>query len=120
MTNDQSAEQLLELAAASGAEAAEVFQSQSLSKPIFFEANRLKQLESSQSEGTTLRLWRDGRPGLAVAYGPVEPEKLVERAISLSTLNQPETVELTASTTLSHYPDIGESVPVEQLVSWGK
>ncbi|WP_422630658.1 hypothetical protein [Planktothrix agardhii] len=53
MTYDQSAEQLLELAAASGAEAAEVFQSQSLSKPIFFEANRLKQLETSQSEGTT-------------------------------------------------------------------
>lgn len=120
MTNDQSAEQLLELAAASGAEAAEVFQSQSLSKPIFFEANRLKQLESSQSEGTTLRLWRDGRPGLAVAYGPVEPEKLVERALALSTLNQPEPIELKESTTPSTYPDIGESVPVEQLVSWGK
>ncbi len=120
MTYDQSAEQLLELAAASGAEAAEVFQSQSLSKPIFFEANRLKQLESSQSEGTTLRLWRDGRPGLAVAYGPVEPQKLVERAIALSTLNQPETIELTESTAQSTYPDIGESVPVEQLVGWGK
>lgn len=120
MTYDQSAEQLLELAAKAGAEAAEVFQSQSLSRPIFFEANRLKQLESSQSEGTTLRLWRDGRPGLAVAYGPVEPDKLVERAIALSTLNQPETIELTETSSKPHYPDIGEFVPVEQLVTWGK
>ena len=120
MTYDQSVEQLLELAAASGAEAAEVFQSQSLSKPIFFEANRLKQIESSQSEGTTLRLWRDGRPGLAVAYGPVEPEKLVTRALALSTLNQPETIELTESKAQSTYADIGETVPVEQLISWGK
>jgi len=66
------AEQLLELAAKSGAEAAEVYQSRSLSRPVFFEANRLKQLESAQSEGIALRLWRKGRPGLAVAYGAVE------------------------------------------------
>lgn len=82
MTPDHSAEQLLDLAAKAGAEAAEVFQSQSQSHPVFFEANRLKQLESIQTEGTSLRLWRGGRPGLAVAYGPVDPEKLVERAIA--------------------------------------
>ncbi len=120
MTYDQSAEQLLDLAAQAGAEAAEVYQSHSLSRPVFFEANRLKQLESSQAEGTTLRLWRDGRPGLAVAYGPVEPEKLVERALALSTLNEPETIELTEAVTKPNYPDIGKSVPVEQLVTWGK
>ena len=120
MTYDQSAEQLLDLAAKAGAEAAEVYQSHSLSRPVFFEANRLKQLESSQAEGTTLRLWRDGRPGLAVAYGPVEPEKLVERALALSTLNEPETIELTEAVTKPNYPDIGQSVPIEQLVTWGK
>jgi PmbA protein len=47
MTNHQSAEQLLELATKAGAEAAEVLESQSLSRPVFFEANRLKQLELS-------------------------------------------------------------------------
>lgn len=47
------AEHLLDLAAKSGAEAAEVYQSRSLSRPVFFEANRLKQLESAQS--STLR-----------------------------------------------------------------
>ena len=61
-------EQLLELAVKSGAQAAEVYQSRSHSQPVFFEANRLKQLESIQSEGMALRLWRDGKPGLAVAY----------------------------------------------------
>ncbi|QKD83350.1 TldD/PmbA family protein [Thermoleptolyngbya sichuanensis A183] len=113
------AEQLLELALRSGAEAAEVYESQSLSRPVFFEANRLKQLETSQAEGIALRLWRDGRPGLAVAYGPVEPGALVERAIALSQLSEPETIEL-APAHPKHYPDLGVGVPVEQLVEWGR
>jgi PmbA protein len=117
--NSSPAEHLLELALRFGAEAAEVYQSQSLSRPVFFEANRLKQLESSQAEGLALRLWRNGRPGLAVAYGPVEPDALVERAIALSELNDPETIELSPPTPNS-YPDVGEAVPVEQLVEWGK
>lgn len=113
------AEQLLDLAKQAGAEAAEVFQSRSLSRPVFFEANRLKQLESSQAEGTSLRLWRNGCPGLAVAYGAVEPQALVERAIALSQLNDPETIELNAASHII-YPDLGESVAVETLVEWGR
>lgn len=112
-------EQLLELAVKSGAMAAEVFHSRSLARPVFFEANRLKQLESSQSEGTALRLWREGRPGLAVAYGPVEPQALVDRAIALSQLNAVETIELTPGRRES-FPDLGEAIGVEQLVTWGK
>lgn len=119
LQHETSAEQLLELAAKSGAEAAEVLQSRSLAYPVFFEANRLKQLESAQAEGTALRLWRNGCPGLAVAYGPVEPQALVDRAIALSQLNDPETIEL-AGAALTHYPDLGEVVPVEQLVTWGR
>jgi len=112
-------EQLLELAIKSGAQAAEVYQSRSHSQPVFFEANRLKQLESIQSEGMALRLWRDGKPGLAVAYGPVEPQALVDRAIAISQLNEPETIEL-AENGKTIYPDLGEAVPVEQLVKMGK
>jgi len=116
---DQLAEQLLELAIKSGAEAAEVYESRSLSRPVFFEANRLKQIETSQAEGTALRLWRNGRPGLMVAYGPVEPQAMVERALDLSQLNQPEVAELNSDSKPS-YPDLGEDVPVEKLVNWGK
>ncbi|WP_414527447.1 TldD/PmbA family protein [Nodularia chucula] len=119
LSQDTLAEQLLELAIKSGAEAAEVYQSQSLSRPVFFEANRLKQLETSQSEGTALRLWRKGRPGLTVAYGTVDAQTMVERALALSQLNQPETVELVQDSHAS-YPDIGQAVPSEVLVNWGK
>ncbi|BAT56227.1 hypothetical protein NOS3756_52300 [Nostoc sp. NIES-3756] len=119
LSQDTLAEQLLELAMKSGAEAAEVYQSRSLSRPVFFEANRLKQLETSQSEGTALRLWRKGRPGLTVAYGSVEPQAMVERALALSELNQPEPVELVGNSQPS-YPDLGETVAVEVLVNWGK
>lgn len=119
LTQDTLAEQLLELAIKSGAEAAEVYQSRSLSRPVFFEANRLKQLETSQSEGTALRLWRNGRPGLTVAYGSVAAQTMVERALALSQLNQPEAVELVKNSQPS-YPDIGSSVPLELLVNWGK
>ncbi len=113
------AEQLLELAAKSGAEAAEVYQSRSLSRPVFFEANRLKQLETAQAEGVALRLWRGGCPGLAVAYGPVETSALVERALALSQLNQPELIEL-GSNSKPNYPNLGEAVSVQQLIDWGK
>lgn len=112
-------EQLIDLALRSGAQHAEVYQSRSLARPVFFEANRLKQLESSQAEGVALRLWRDGRPGLTVAYGPVEPQALVERAIAMTQLNEPEPVELADART-EHYPDLGEAVPVEELVEMGK
>lgn len=119
LSQDTLAEQLLELALKSGAEAAEVYQSRSLSRPVFFEANRLKQLETSQSEGTALRLWRNGRPGLTVAYGSVDPQGMVERALALSQLNHPEPVELSSNSEKS-YPDLGEAVSVEKLIDWGK
>ncbi|MGJ5673859.1 MAG: TldD/PmbA family protein [Nostochopsis sp.] len=119
LPKDTLAEQLLELALKAGAEAAEVYQSRSLSRPVFFEANRLKQLETSQAEGTALRIWSNGRPGLAVAYGIVEPQALVERALSLSQLNQPETLEL-GNNFQPSYPDLGQDVSVGKLVEWGK
>ncbi|AFY48882.1 putative Zn-dependent protease-like protein [Nostoc sp. PCC 7524] len=119
LSQDTLAEQLLELAIKSGAEAAEVYQSRSLSRPVFFEANRLKQLETSQSEGTALRLWCNGCPGLTVAYGAVEPHVMVEKAIALSRLNLAEPVELVSNSQPS-YPDLGQAVPIEVLVNWGK
>lgn len=119
LLQDTLAENLLDLAIKSGAEAAEVYQSRSLSRPVFFEANRLKQLETSQSEGTVLRLWHNSRPGLTVAYGAVEPQAMVAKAIALSQLNQPEDLEL-VSDFQPDYPDIGKSVSIELLVNWGK
>lgn len=115
----QELEKLLILAQGAGAEEAEVYYSRSQSHPVFFEANRLKQLESSESEGTALRIWRDGCPGLAVAYGPVDPQALVEKAIALSLLNPPETPELNEART-QIAQSVGKTIPVETLVEVGK
>lgn len=111
-------EQLLELALKKGAEVAEVLQSTAYSRPVFFEANRLKQLESSSAIGTALRLWVEGRPGLAVAYGPVEPGPMVAKAMAISALNLPERIEILAGNR-RRYPDLGEGVSVQQLIDWG-
>ncbi len=119
LSQDTLAEQLLELAIKSGAEAAEVYQSRSLSRPVFFEANRLKQLETSQSEGTALRLWCNGRPGLTVAYGAVSPQTMVERSLAISQLNLPEPLEL-GSNFRPSYPDLGVAVPLDVLIDWGR
>lgn len=113
------AEQLMEKAIASGADVAEVYQVQSQSQPVVFEASSLKQLESSHSQETALRIWRNGCPGLAVAYGRVEPEVLVERAIALAQLQPAETIHLAPPRKLV-YPPVGEPVTVEQLVEQGK
>lgn len=113
------AAQLLDLARQKGATQAEVYQTQSDSAPVTFEANRLKQLERSQSTGTALRLWKDDRPGLAVAYGAVDPETLVDRALALTDLNAPETPELAPAQRLTPDPK-GTGLPVAALVEIGE
>lgn len=113
------AEQLLDLAAKAGAEATEIFQSASVATPVNFEANRLKQIEQVQTDGTALRLWRAGRPGLVVAHGAIDPQRLVDRAIALSALSQPEPIELTQGSP-QRYPDLGQPQPLAQLIDWGK
>ena len=107
LTDDSLAEKLLDLALKSGAEAAEVLQSRSQSRPVFFEANRLKQLESSAALGTALRLWVNGRPGLAVAYGPVDPQPIVDKAMAISALN-----DFHVSYTLSAYTAAPNQMPL--------
>ena len=115
----QELELLLELASRQGASHAEVYQVTSESKPVFFEANRLKQLESSQSVGTALRLWQNNRPGLAVAYGKIDPKLLVEKAIALSQLNNFEEIEL-ATARKAIYDLGGTTASVSQLIELGE
>jgi len=118
-TETELPEKLLSLAMASGAEAAEVYYSSSLEKPVIFEGNRLKQAETTQAEGLSLRLWKDGRPGLAVGYGPVDPNVLVEKALSISLLNEPETPRL-AKGSAKDFGAVGETIAIEALVEKGK
>lgn len=111
-------ELLLDLASRREISHAEVYQVSSQSQPVFFEGNRLKQLESSQSMGTALRLWQDHRPGLAVAYGKIEPELLIDKAIALSQLNPPEIIDLAPPRQVTH--DLtGVGASVSDLISYG-
>lgn len=119
MNNENQLEQFLQLSRESGIQDSEVYHVQSQSRPIFFEGNRLKQLESSQSVGTALRLWRKGRPGLAVAYGQVSPKTLVEKAIAITELNDPQIIELPPPRQAIH-PDTGKSLPIEDLIELGQ
>ncbi len=116
---DVLSEQVLELARSAGAEAAEVYQALSDTNPVFFEANRLKRIERSQTEGLALRLWRNGQPGLAIAHGPIEPQNLVDRAIAVSRLTRPEAADL-ASPKALRYADVGHGVSAQQLIDWGE
>ena len=81
MTQIQNLRTLIELAQSQGAKYSEVYQVSSLSRPVFFEGNRLKQIENSQAQGTALRIWYEGRPGVAVAYGKFDPQLLVQKAL---------------------------------------
>jgi PmbA protein len=112
------AEQILEMAQRLGAEAVEVYSSTSRSRPVVFEANRLKQLESSESAGMAVRVWMEGRPGLAVAYGEVNPEPLVENAIAIANLNPSEPIELPDSTPITP-SDRGTWIDSEALIDLG-
>lgn len=115
---NQELESLLRLLSHRGISHWEVYQIESRSQPVFFEGNHLKQLESSQSLGTALRVWQNNRPGLAVAYGKIEPELSIDKAIALSHLNEPETIELTPPRQASH--DLtGVSASVADLVAIG-
>jgi len=112
-------EEVLETAQKQGAEEAEVYQMISSSHPVYFEANRLKQLETIESEGIALRVWQNQAPGVTVAYGEVSPHQLVERALALCSLNPPETIELTAEHRRV-YPTQGNLVSRNDLVAIGE
>jgi PmbA protein len=95
-------EQILELARRE-AQQAEVFHAVSQSTRVYFEANRLKQVESRQSNSVALRLVKDGRIGFASAGGAVEPARLVRMAL--------ETAAFGAQARIS-FPDNAQFAPI--------
>jgi PmbA protein len=71
------------------AEQAEVFQVSSKVTPVYFEANRLKQIQDKESTRTALRLIKGGKVGFAQASGSVEPKTLVEMALETCQFGMP-------------------------------
>ncbi|MBC8121463.1 MAG: TldD/PmbA family protein, partial [Gemmatimonadaceae bacterium] len=111
--------QILELARALGAERAEIYQTSSFGRSANFEANRLKQVETGDEQGTALRVWCAGRPGLAVAHGPVDARLLAEKAIAISTFSKSEEADLASEGVAVESP-LFVPTPIEQLIAWGE
>lgn len=113
------AEELLALTLKKGINDVEVYQVNSYSRPLSFEANRLKQIESSQTTGIALRLWHNSRPALVVAYGDFNADDLIAKAITISELNEPEEPLLNHQAKLV-YPNSTSEVDLQSLISQGK
>ncbi|MGI0483396.1 TldD/PmbA family protein [Geminocystis sp. CENA526] len=113
------AEELLALTLKKGINDVEVYQVNSYSRPLSFEANRLKQIESSQTTGIALRLWHNSRPALVVAYGDFNADDLITKAMTISALNEPEECLLNHEAKLI-YPNSTSEPDVQSLITQGK
>jgi PmbA protein len=115
-------EQILALAQKQ-AEAVEVFEVSSEETRAHFEANRLKQLQTSQSTTTALRLIKKGRIGYATATGAVAARELVAAAVETAAFGSEARFELPGA---QEYPKVGifdskvPSVPVKEMVHLGE
>lgn len=110
---------LLDLAQKAGADSAEAYQTTGWGRSVQFEANRLKQIETGEEQGTALRVWYQGRPGLAVAQGSADPQALVEKAIALSAFGSIETPELCTRGPVLVEKRI-DQLAVESLIAFGQ
>jgi PmbA protein len=115
-------EQILALAQKQ-AGAAEVFEVSSEETRAHFEANRLKQLHTSQSTTTALRIIRKGRIGYATATGAVSARELVAGAVETAAFGSEARFELPG---VQDYPKVGiydakvSSVPIKDMVQLGE
>lgn len=113
------AESLLHLAQKRHFDAVEVYEIDSHCQPISFEANKLKQIEVSQVRGRALRIWYNGCPGVAVAYGDFNPDDLIDKALSIAQLNEPETIYLNSKNRII-FQEKFTRFNLEQLINEGR
>jgi PmbA protein len=115
-------EQILALAL-KRAEAAEVFEISTEETQAHFEANRLKQLQTSQSTSVALRIIRKGRVGYATATGSGSARELVAAAIETAAFGTEAKFELPGA---QDYPKVGifdakvASVPIQDMITLGE
>jgi PmbA protein len=112
-------QELIDQALKEGAQAAEVYQASSESRSAIFEANRLKQIESSEEEGTALRVWKEDKVGLAVAYGPIDGKALVAKALALAEFGEITPIDLAHESIRTPEKNY-EPIPSQTLIAWGE
>ncbi|MCJ7763750.1 MAG: TldD/PmbA family protein [Dehalococcoidales bacterium] len=105
------------------AEAAEVFVVTSEETPVQFEANRLKHIQSRQSQIVALRIIRKGRVGYSVTTNHDNIYSLVDSAVETAEFGVKAGFELPA---LDNYPRVDtydpdvEAVPLERMITLGE
>ncbi|MBI4203051.1 MAG: TldD/PmbA family protein [Chloroflexi bacterium] len=96
------------------AQQAEVYYNSSVETPAHFEANALKRLETTESQGIALRIVRDGRIGFASTTNLNDIPGLVAKAVEVSAFGAPSHLELPGKT---EYPEVPIFDPEVERVS---
>ncbi len=102
---------------------AEVYWLETESRPVSFEANKLKEIASTQQSGVALRVINDGRIGFTSTTNPDLESDLVDRAAALAEFGSEAFFEFPAP---SSYPDVPivddriEDVTIEQMIATGE
>lgn len=116
------AEQVLDLASRVS-EQAEVFALHSQETPVSFEANRLKRVETKETQGVALRLVKDGRIGFASTTRLDDPQALVEHALTVAPFGAKARFQFPEATPANDVPIYDPQVaawPVEGMVEVGQ
>ncbi|MCS7226123.1 MAG: TldD/PmbA family protein [Gloeomargarita sp. SKYB31] len=119
VATDHLIDALLTQSRQAGAEAVQIHIEQHTAQPVHFEANRLKSLERSESQTLALWVWREGRPGVAVAAGAVPPAVLVEKALAVSALQPPQPAYLQPGS-VRQFQDWQPPIAPDDLIPWGE
>ena len=105
------------------AEAAEVFLVTSEETPVKFEANRLKHIQSKQSQIVALRIIREGRIGYSVTTDLDDVPRLINSAVETAEFGMPAKFEFPSPTIPpqvdTYDPDV-KSVSLEQMIGLGE
>ena len=120
--NDGFAQRVLDLAGRQ-AEQAEIYAVSSQERPIFFEANQLKQAKAAQSHSVTLRVISKGHIGLASTSRLDTPQDLVDKALTLAPLGSRAFFDLPAESPKDDVPIYDPTIPelsFERLVEIGR
>jgi len=105
------------------AEAAEVFEITSEETEAQFEANRLKQLQTSQATSVALRIIKNGRVGYATSTGPGNPKELTAAALETAAFGTEAKYRLPGA---QDYPKVRtfdakvNSVPIKEMIALGE
>jgi PmbA protein len=104
-------------------EAAEIFLVTSEETPVQFEANRLKHIQSKQSQIVALRIIRNGRIGYSVTTNPDDADGLINAAVETAEFGMTARFEFPTPTTYPQveiYDDRVKSVSLEQMINLGE